>query len=441
MSIGIVNARVLSMTDRSTLTGDGAQAAPRCGPGLSDLGVFDRASVLVEGGRIASVIEGQPGEAAVRRACPARVIDAAGRVLLPGFVDAHTHACWAGHRLDEWDMRRAGAAYLDILNAGGGIMSTVRAVRAASLDDLAHGLLVRLNLMLRAGTTTVEVKSGYGLNTDNELKMLRAITAAAERFAGSVVPTALLGHAIDPEYGGGGAAGAEAFVEYTIRHTLPAVHGEFPNLAIDAYCERGAWTPDQCVRLFEAARTLGHPVRLHADQFNTLGVIQRVLALGGGRLGAAASVDHLEASTGEDLRRIAQSASTYGVILPLCGFHLDDRYANGRALIDAAPTSRVVIATNFNPGSAPSGSMPMAIATAVRRCGITPAEAIAAATVNAACLLGFRDRGVVAPGMRADLVLLRHRDERDLAYEFGLESAAVVISRGRIVEGTPVEPA
>lgn len=326
-------------------------------------------------------------------------IDAAGRVLIPGFVDCHTHACWAGSRLDEWEQRLRGASYLDILRAGGGIMSTVRAVRAASRRDLADSTRDRLSRFLDAGTTTIEIKSGYGLTTADELKMLGAITDAAASWPGTVVPTALLGHAIDPDQ--------PDFVRRTIRETLPAVHAEFPGIPIDLYLESGAWSLDHARALLEAALALQHPIRLHADQFSSMGGIPLAIALG------ARSVDHLEASTLPDLRALAASDVT-GVILPVCGVHAEGSFADARTLLDAG--GLLAIATNCNPGSAPTESMPLALAIAVRRCRVTPAEAIAAATSGAANVLRLPDRGRISPGLRADLCLLDTTDERDLAF-------------------------
>ncbi|HHN78541.1 MAG TPA: imidazolonepropionase [Phycisphaerales bacterium] len=392
----IHNARVL------TLTGE----TPRRGASMGDLGVLDRADVLVENGRVARVeCSGSERKKNDRRdACPTGTveIDADGRVLMPAFIDAHTHACWAGERLDEWEMKLRGASYLDLLKAGGGIMATVRAVRSATEDELADALAERLGWMLREGTTAAEVKSGYGLTTGDELKMLRAARRAGEAWPGRVFPTACIGHAIDKSQDG--------FVERTIAETLPAVHAEFPGIPIDAYCEDGAWSLDETVRLFEAASALGHPIRVHADQFNSLGMIPEALRLG------ALSVDHLEASTPGELDMLAAS-DTFGVMLPCSGFHTDGRYADGRRFIDAG--GKLVIATNANPGSAPCFSIPMAIALAVRSLGISAAEAICACTTNAAALLGLDDAGRIEPGMRADLVLLRVRDERELGHTFG----------------------
>lgn len=365
-------------------------------------------SVRIEADRILEV-----GPALAPRAGEP-VIEADGRVLLPGFVDAHTHAIHAGDRLDEFDLKRQGQSYLQILAAGGGILATVRAVRQTGVEALAEALLQRLFVMLREGTTSVEVKSGYGLGTDDELKLLRAIRLAAARFPGTVVPTALLGHALDPQ--------CPDLVERTLAETLPAVHAEFPGIAVDAYCELGAWSVADCRRLLERARELGHPVRLHADQFNALGGVELALELG------ALSVDHLEATSRGMLERLAESG-TFGVVLPVSGFHTDDRYANARAFVDAG--GQLVLASNCNPGSAPSSSMPFVHALSVRKLGLSALEAVAATTSTAARLLGLADRGALTPGSRADLVLLRHRDPRLLGYEIGGNPVDRVIVAGR----------
>jgi len=413
MDLVIRNARVLGME------GD----RPQRGSALGALGVIDNGRVVVRGGLIDRV---EPDDHGVR--IDGDVLDAGGRVVMPTFVDCHTHACWAGSRLDEWEMRQQGATYLELLESGGGIMSTVRAVRESSEEELATLLRRRLERMLRHGTATVEVKSGYGLTTEDELKMLRAIRAAGEVWAGTVVPTACIGHALDPD------VEHEAFVEQTIDQTLTAVHEEFPGIAIDAYCERGAWSKDDCIRLFESAQALGHPCRVHADQFNSLGMIPSAMVLG------LRSVDHLEASRPDELHALA-SSELFGVMLPCSGLHLSGcggspsaecpDFANGRAFVDGG--GALAIATNYNPGSAPSLSMPMAISVAVRRLGVSTSEAIAASTVNAASLLGLDDRGTIAPGMRADLLILDHDDERELAHELGGNPVATVIVGGEIV--------
>jgi imidazolonepropionase len=397
----IRNARIVTLA---------AGEIPRRGEAMRELAILPSGDVLINDGVIEQVGSG------IKAPTGAPIIDANGRVCMPGFIDAHTHAIWAGDRLDEIDRKQQGASYLDILKSGGGIMATVRAVRSASREELAGNLRRRLDVALREGTTTIEVKSGYGLTTADELKSLRAIADASDGFPGTVVPTALIAHAIDPEQ--------PDFVRVTIKETLPAVHAEFPQIAIDAYCEEGAWSLEDCQRLFKAAQALGLPLRVHGDQFNALGMVELAIEMG------FVSVDHLEATGPESLERLAAS-ETFGVMLPSSGFQVDDRYGDGRAFLDAG--GALVIATNCNPGSAPTSSVPFAIALATRKLGLTTAEAISACTVNAGALLGFTDRGTLASGMRADIILLRDRDERMLGYEFGGDPVECVISGGRIV--------
>lgn len=368
-----------------------------------DMARIDRlpeTDVIIDRGLIVSIGGPRPADATV--------FDAQGCALLPGFIDAHTHLCWAGERLSEWERMASGVPYLEILRAGGGIMSTVRAVRAADERSLAELLAERLWAALDTGTTTIEVKSGYGLTLEHELKMLRAILAASARWPGTVLSTALLGHAIDPEFPGG----RSAFIDHVVNEALPAVHAAFPGVAVDAYCESGAWSVEETVRLLRAAKDLGHPVRVHADQFTALGMLDAAVDLG------AISVDHLEASTAEGLARLGASP-TFGVGLPCSGFHLMSRgrgaFADLRSLVDAGGAA--VIASNANPGSAPGCSIPFAMAIACRGCGLSPDEAISAATINPAALLGFSDRGAIVPGARADLVLLDESDDRMLTYD------------------------
>jgi imidazolonepropionase len=394
----------LFVRDARVVPGDGTPALPRV-------------NLRAEGDRIVAVgssVEAVAGDT---------LVEAEGRVLLPGFVDAHTHALWAGDRLDEFELTLRGASYLEILAAGGGILATVRAVRAASEQELADALLQRLRRMLREGSTTIEVKSGYGLSTEHELKMLRAIRAAARAFPGTVVATALLGHAIDRGLGDPDPREQSDFVARVVGETLPAVHAEFPGIVVDAYCEVGAWSVSDCRLLLQRARALGHPVRLHADQFHRAGGLDLALELG------ALSVDHLEASTATDLARLARAAIP-GVMLPATGFHTDGRYANARALLDAGGVA--ILATNYNPGSSPTSSMPLVIALARRQLRLTTDDAIVATTSAPAALLGLSDRGRVAPGLRADVILLRHRDERQLGFELGGNPVDAVIVAGQL---------
>lgn len=386
----ITNARVL------TMEGD-------------TLGVRPKADVLIRGGSIDQISDEIDQPVNYR-------FDAAGRVLMPAFVDCHTHACWAGSRLDEWERKLKGATYLELLEGGGGIMSTVRAVRKATREQLRDDLAVRLDRMKSFGTLTVEVKSGYGLTTASEVKMLEAILEADGLWPGTALPTACIGHAKDPDN--------PDFVRTTIEETLPEITRRFQGITIDAYCEQGSWSLEETLRLFDAALEAGHRVRVHADQFNDLGMIPEAIRR------QLVSVDHLEATTPEHLDELAGS-ETFGVMLPICGLHLDDRYADGRRLLDKG--GRLAIASNYNPGSAPCFSMPMVIWAAVRHLGLLPDEALFAATASPAKLLGFDDRGRIAQGLRADLVLLDTTDERKIAFEFGVNPVAAAWAAGRKV--------
>lgn len=409
MSIFIRNARIL------TLAQDGGAAGPvraRRGAQLKQLGVLARGDVWINDGKIAAV--------GTDLACPegAERIEAEGRVVMPGFVDCHTHACWAGDRLDEWTRQLAGETAADVRKAGGGLPTTVRAVRAATRKQLAAWLRTRLDGMLKGGTTTVEVKSGYGLSVEEELKMLHAIQRAAAEWGGTVQATALLGGALDGE--------VAAYTRMVVREMLPAVWHEFPGITIDARCDEGAWPVEACVRLFERARKHGLAVRVQADRYASTGMVAEALKL------HARSVDDLSEASGADMRALAES-DTFAVLLPATNFHENRRAPRGGMLVAAG--GLVALATNYNPASAPTHSMPFVIALAVRYSGLSVAEAICASTVNAAAVLGLGDRGTIEPGRRADVLLLKHRDERELAFELGGNPVAQVICGGKLVAG------
>ncbi len=404
----IINARLL------TLAGD---KQPRRGSHMGDLGVIELGHLLVRGDKIAHIGEGIPSEDLIPEGEDIPIIDAFGRVVMPTFVDCHTHICWAGERFDEFEMGIKGASYLEILESGGGIMSTVRAVREASQEDLTVDILSRIGLMSSLGTASVEIKSGYGLDTENELKMLRAIHDASQDVTQQIAGTFLGAHAIAP--------GQPNFVETTIHETLPSVVQEFPGITCDAYCEKGAWSIEDTTALFKKAIELGCPFRVHVDQFNALGMLERAIELG------AKSVDHLEHSTDEGIKTLARS-DTIGVLLPVSGFCLNDAYARGRFIVDSG--CAVAIATNFNPGSAQSPSMPFAISLACRRLGLTPAEAITAATYNAACVLGIENQvGSLEVGKKANLQLLEFDDERQLAWEVATGGPLLVSIDGEVI--------
>ena len=404
----IANARIITLD-----VGD----LPRRGDAMENLGVIENGYVLVIDGKINQVQSGSPDEAVFEKSDELVVIDAEGRVVMPTFVDCHTHTCWTGSRLNEFEASLRGVPYLDILAQGGGIMSTVKSVREATQEDLVTSLVGRIALMASLGTTVVEVKSGYGLTTNDELKMLRAIHDASQEVPQLISGTFLGAHAIDPEI--------ENFTDLVIEETLPAVADEFPNITCDAYCEKGAWSPEETTKLFERAIDLGCPIRVHVDQFNALGMLTRAIELG------AVSVDHLEHSTDKELALLATS-NTIGVLLPASGFCLGDEYARGRHMIDSG--CAVAIASNFNPGSAPMPSMPFAIALACRRLGLTPAEAITASTVNAACVLGLQKKvGRIKVGFRGDIQLLDCEDERELAWQICGGGPLLVSIDGEII--------
>ncbi|HVU25956.1 MAG TPA: imidazolonepropionase [Opitutus sp.] len=408
MPLLIRHARVLTLAAPG---GDSASLAPhrhRRGPALRDLAVLSRGDVLVQDGKIAAVGPELPVPA------DAEVIDADGRVVMPGFIDCHTHACWAGDQVDAWERRVAAPPVPESQARSVGLFSTVHAVRDATRKQLGAALRSRLDAVLAGGTTTIEVKSGYGLTIDAELKMLHAIQRAAADWPGTIVPTALLGHACEGD--------AAAYTREVVREMLPAVWHEFPGITIDARCGADAWPVEACVRLFERARKHGLEVRVDADEFKSTGMVPEALKL------HARSVDHLESAAKPDLLALAAS-DTFAVMTPAASFHSGGRYARAGAFVDSG--GLLALASDYNPVSSPTHSMPFVIAVAVRCSGLTPAEAIAACTVNAAAVLGLHDRGTIERGQRADLILLHHRDERLLAYELGGNPVAVVISGGR----------
>jgi len=410
MSLLIRHARILTLSQPKTDASQVSGVRPRRGAAMRELGVIARGDVLVADGKIAAV--------GAELAAPPNtdVIEADGRVLMPGFVDCHTHACWAGDPLGDWEQQLSGVSAAEIQKRGGGVFSTVRAVREATRKQLAASLRTRLDLMLRAGTTTVEVKSGYGLTPEAELKQLQAIQRVKQEWPGTVVPTALLGHAIEGD--------PATYTRMVVRELLPAVWHEFPGIAIDACCDEGAWPVEACVRLFDRAHKHGLPLRVQADQFNSTGMVAEALKF------FARSVDGLESATKADLLALAAS-DTFAVMTPATGFHLGGRYARAGAFVDSG--GLLALASNYNPHTAPTFSMPLVVALAVRTSGLTPAEAITACTVNAAAVLGLTDRGTIESGRRADLILLRHRDERLLAHEFGGNPVDTVICAGQRV--------
>lgn len=409
MPLLIHDARVLSMP---------IGREPARGAAMRELGVIDGGWVLIgDDGLVDRVGTGTPPVASIR-------IDARGRVLMPALIDAHTHACWAGDRWSEWARKRAGEPYLSILNSGGGIMSSVRSVRGSTREDLARTTALRLQRMARVGTGTCEVKSGYGLSTEAELRMLGAIDDAAAACVAQIgtAATCLAGHAIDP--------GCPDFIARTLRETLPAIAAARPGTTMDLYIEQGAWMGDDAVRFVATSLALGCPVRAHVDQFTRSGLLADLIGMG------VRSVDHLEASSASDLATVAHSGA-FAVALPATGFALDMRFMDARRLLDEGGT--LVIASNANPGSAPGLGLPFAMQLAARFMGLTTAEILRATITNAAHLLGVAAHvGSIEPGRRADLMLLHDTNEDALVHGLPSGAPGLVLHAGRAVN--PDEP-
>ncbi len=333
--------------------------------------------------------------------------DCQGRLLTPGLIDAHTHVVFGGHRAAEFEQRLNGASYEDVARAGGGILSTMRATRAASADDLIAQALPRVDLMMAAGTTTIEVKSGYGLTVEDELKVLRVARRLEQLRPVRVVSTHLAAHAIPPEY----TSRAGAYIDEVAIPSLHAAHAEGLVDAVDAFCEGIAFSPAQVSRVFDAARALGLPIKLHAEQLSDLK--GAVLAAGYGAL----SCDHLEYLGADGIAAMAASGTVAG-ILPGAFYTLRETQ---KPPIEAFRAARVpmMVATDCNPGSAPITSLPLAMNMACTLFRMTPLEALQGTTTHAARALGLTDRGTISPGQRADLCLWDATHPAELSYHIG----------------------
>lgn len=399
----------LLIRDLAQLATPAGRVAPLRGPALADVEVIDGAFVLCRDGQVEAVgrmadlvLDGDVEE-----------LDGRGLSAIPGLVDCHTHACFAGDRVEEFALRAAGASYEELHAAGGGILSTVRATRAAGEEGLREAMRRHRRWMLAAGTTTFESKSGYGLDRETELASLRVI-----REAGGI-PTWLGAHAVPPEF-----ATAEEYIEFALAEVLPEA-AELAEAA-DVFLERGAFNAEQARRYLEACRDRGLALRLHGDQFTEAGAIPLAVGLG------ARSVDHLEVTGDEGARTLAAS-DVVGVLLPASALFLARPMPPARSLVDAG--AAIALATDFNPGSAFCESLPLICAFACTQLRLSPGEALSACTVNAAHVLGLSGRkGRIAAGYDADIVLLDATDWRYLAYHLGGDVVARVI-----VAGAPAE--
>jgi imidazolonepropionase len=400
--------------------------APQRGPDLGQLAIIPDGAVLVQGEDIAAV----GASAELRAAYPHEpALDASGCVVMPGFVDAHTHAMWAGDRAAEFELRLQGASYLEILAGGGGILSTVRHTRQASVDELCALTRPRLTEMLAHGTTTAEVKSGYGLETSAELKMLEAVLALDTEGPMELAPTFLGAHAVPPEFTGD----AQGYTDHLCREMLPAVKVWWERHAagkplpfVDVFCEQGAFDLAQSRQILETARRMGFGLKIHADEFANLGGAALAAELG------AVSADHLVKTSSQDIRQLADSP-TAAVALPCTPFGLaETEYTPARQILEAG--GLLALASDLNPGTAWGGNMQFALALACRYMRLTPAQAIAAATINAAAAIGRADRiGSLQPGKQADLLVMCVADYRHLGYRFGANLVRSVMKKGKMV--------
>jgi imidazolonepropionase len=412
-----------------TLRGD---SKPRRGSALKEIGLIEDAAVLCGGGRI--IVAG-PQKEVLREPWlrnklrstlrkhkdKLKEIDCQGRVVLPGLIDSHTHPVFSGPRLLDFEKRIAGASYQEIAAAGGGIRSSVAAVRKATRKQLGQNVLAAFLAMLEHGTTTVEAKSGYGLTLQDETKSLQAIRDAARYWPGTVVPTLLAAHVVPPEFAGN----EEQYVEVVCQEIIPKVAQRKLAKFVDVFCERGAFTLEQSEKVFTAARTQGLGTRAHVCQF-TPSKLNTLLSH------QPASLDHMDCVGQEDIQSLAQG-DTVATLLPGANYFLGHSgFPDARRLIDSGVA--VALATDYNPGTSPTPSMAFIISLACTHMKMSPGEAIAASTMNAACALKSQQRkGSIEPGKDADLALFDVKDYREIGYWFAWNRCYQVIVSGQAV--------
>ncbi len=393
---------------------------------LGTVTVLPEVAVLCQADRI--VFIGSEAEALRRCPEPDEVLDADGGCLLPGFVDPHTHPVWAGSREEEFNRRLRGESYMDIARAGGGINSTVRATRAAAPETLLESTLARLDTFLAHGTTTIEGKSGYGLDLDTELRMLETIREADKVHPIDIVPTCLAAHEVPPE----DAADPERYIARVIGEIHPEIARRNLAEAVDVFCETGVFDIQQTRRLLADAPRYGWKIHLHADELTPLGGAELAVELG------ALSADHLVHVTDAGVSSLAGS-DTVAVLLPGTSFFLRSPYAPARRMVVAG--CAIALATDCNPGSSPTQSMPMILALACLEMGLTVEQALTASTLNAAAALGRADQlGSLEPGKIADIVVLDASSYHHVVYHYGVNPVRHVVKRGRVVIDDRREP-
>jgi imidazolonepropionase len=396
---------------------------PQRGTGIGDIGLIEDGAVIIDNGKIVSV--GTTDEMHDSYQGDER-IDASGKVVIPGIVDPHTHACWMGDRSREFEMRLQGKTYMEIMQAGGGIISTVQKTRAASVEELVDATRPRLERIFMNGTTTVEIKTGYGLDSGAELRMLEAILKLDEELPMDIVPTFLGAHAFPPEY----KDDHDGYVDLVVDEMLPAVDSWWSSNSsgrekpfVDVFCETGAFSLEQTKRILTAASELSFPLKVHSDEFDNLSGTSLAAELG------AVSADHLVVTSKEDMKALGKS-DTVAVSLPCTPFGLaEGHYTPAWDILHA--NGILAIATDMNPGTAWCESMQFAIALSCRYLKLTPAQAIVASTINAAAAINKQELvGSLQPGKQADLLILDIPDYRHLGYRFGSNLVQTVIKRG-----------
>ncbi|MDY9919753.1 imidazolonepropionase [Porphyromonadaceae bacterium NLAE-zl-C104] len=386
---------------------------------MSDLQVIKGGTVIVTGGIISHVLH--PGEGIPVSERDYTLIDASGKALLPGFVDPHTHFVFGGYREEEFSWRMRGDSYMDIMNRGGGIVNTARATREATEEELIESGRQRLDAMMRLGITTVEGKSGYGLDRDTELKQLRVMRRLNETHPMDIIPTFMGAHAIPEEWKGK----EDEFIDFNIREMFPLVAGEKLAEAVDIFCEKGVFSVEQSRRYLAAAREHGFLLKMHADE---------IVPMGGAELAAelrCLSADHLLQASDEGIRAMAE-ADVVATLLPLTAFSLREKYARGREMIDT--DCMVALATDLNPGSSFTASVPLLFAIACIYMQLSPEEAVTAFTINSAAAINRADYiGSIDVGKQGDLILLQFPSYKFLPYHVGMNIVETVIKRGEIV--------
>jgi imidazolonepropionase len=392
----------------------------KTGTQMRDLGLIENATVHIEGGIIRWV--GPSDQFSQTVAEGVDVLDASAQVALPGFVDSHTHCVYAGSREQEFAMRSEGMTYQEIAEAGGGILNSVRATREATRKELRKVGSRHLDAMMKHGTTTVEIKSGYGLTEDSEIKMMEAINDLVQDHFMTVVATFLPAHAIPPEY----AFNPDAYVDLIITRMLPYVTKRRLAEFFDVFCEKGYFSVEQSRHLLSAARAAGLKLKVHADELAAIGASHLAAEM------QVTSADHLEHVDDEGIRKLKE-AETVAVLLPGVSFFLNHAYAPARKLIEAGVP--VAIASDLNPGSCMAFSMPLMMTIACTHMGMTPEEAITATTINGAAAVGRSNEvGSIEIGKQADIVLYDVPTYRTIPYFFGANHVAKVIKRGTILE-------